>query len=102
MPDIGTAEKIANSEATWAILFIILLGGALFYIRYIIRAADRREQNLMDFYKTSKEEARLREEKLMEYNKIATTEMATISKLIASIQGELSRMNDRMDHIEKG
>ena len=57
---IEQAERIAQSQAVWAILFILLFG---FVVRYLIKTSDKREVKLMDFQEQSKEESNKREDR---------------------------------------
>ncbi|HGR4598952.1 hypothetical protein [Streptococcus pneumoniae] len=96
---IVEAERIAQSQVAWAILFIMLF---LFIIRYLIKTSDKREKKLMDFHEQSKIDSNRREERLMTHLEKTTTELTTITHAVGDIQKEMVRMNDRMDEIEKG
>ncbi|HGQ9783419.1 TPA: hypothetical protein ACL25Z_000872 [Streptococcus pneumoniae] len=96
---IVEAERIAQSQVAWAILFIMLF---LFIIRYLIKTSDKREKKLMDFHEQSKIDSNIREERLMTHLEKTTTELTTITHAVGDIQKEMVRMNDRMDEIEKG
>lgn len=96
---IEQAEKIAQSQAAWAILFIFLFSVV---IRYLIKTSDKREKKLMDFHEQSKIDSNKREERLMVHLEKTTTELTTITHTVGDIQKEMVRMNDRMDEIEKG
>ena len=101
---IEEAEKIAQSQFAWAILFIMLF---LFMIRYLIRTSDKREKKIMDLHEQSKADSNRREERLMnqvekttEKLSAITHEIGGITHEIGGIQKEMVRMNDRMDEIE--
>ena len=96
---IVEAERIAQSQVAWAILFIMLF---LFIIRYLIKTSDKREKKLMDFHEQSKIDSNRREERLMTHLEKTTTELTTITHAVGDIQKEMVRMNDRMEEIEKG
>ena len=96
---IEQVEKIAQSQAAWAILFIFLFSVV---IRYLIKTSDKREKKLMDFHEQSKIDSNKREERLMVHLEKTTTELTTITHTVGDIQKEMVRMNDRMDEIEKG
>ena len=96
---IVEAERIAQSQVAWAILFIMLF---LFIIRYLIKTSDKREKKVMDFHEQSKIDSNRREERLMTHLEKTTTELTTITHAVGDIQKEMVRMNDRMDEIEKG
>ena len=96
---IVEAERIAQSQVAWAILFIMLF---LFIIRYLIKTSDKREKKLMDFHEQSKIDSNIREERLMTHLEKTTTELTTITHAVGDIQKEMVRMNDRMEEIEKG
>ena len=96
---IVEAERIAQSQVAWAILFIMLF---LFIIRYLIKTSDKREKKLMDFHEQSKMDSNRREERLMTHLEKTTTELTTITHAVGDIQKEMVRMSDRMDEIEKG
>lgn len=94
---IVEAEKIAQSQFAWAILFIMLF---LFVIRYLIRTSDKREKKIMDLYEQSKINSNKREDRLMSHLERTTEKLSAITHEIGGIQKEMVRMNDRMDEIE--
>ena len=96
---IEEAEKIAQSQVAWAILFILLF---FIIIRYLIKTSDKREKKIMDLHEQSKADSNRREERLMTHLEKTTTELTTITHTVGDIQKEMGRMNDRMDEIEKG
>lgn len=96
---IEQAERIAQSQFVWAILFIFLFGVV---VRYLVRTSDKRERKLTDFFEKSRTEANQREERLMNHLDQTTVELKGISQTVGEVQKELVRMNDRMDEIEKG
>ncbi|CXF55721.1 Uncharacterised protein [Streptococcus pneumoniae] len=59
---IEEAEKIAQSQVAWAILFILLF---FIIIRYLIKTSDKREKKIMDLHEQSKADSNRREERLM-------------------------------------
>ena len=99
MLPIEQAERIAQSQVAWAILFILLFG---FVIRYLIKTSDKRENKLMDFHEQSKADSNKREDRLMTHLEKTTSELGVISNTVGDIQKEMVRMNNRMDEIEKG
>lgn len=96
---IEEAEKIAQSQFAWAILFIMFF---LFMIRYLIRTSDKREKKIMDLHEQSKADSNRREERLMNHLEKTTEKLSAITHEIGGIQKEMVRMNDRMEEIEKG
>ena len=96
---IEEAEKIAQSQVAWAILFILLF---FIIIRYLIKTSDKREKKIMDLHEQSKADSNRREERLMTHLEKTTTELTTITHAVGDIQKEMVRMNDRMEEIEKG
>lgn len=96
---IEQAERIAQSQVAWAILFIVLF---LIVIAYLIKTSDKREKKLMDFHEQSKVDSNRREERLMTHLEKTTTELSTITHTVGDIQEKLSHMSNRMDEIEKG
>ncbi|MGT2911792.1 hypothetical protein ACVR1I_08805 [Streptococcus cameli] len=92
-------EKIAESQLTWEILFIILF---IFVVGFLIKTSDKREAKLMDFHEQSKIDSNKREERLMNHLDQTTVELTRISNTVGDVQRELVRMNDRMDEIERG
>ncbi|MDW8681004.1 hypothetical protein Q7W17_02550 [Streptococcus suis] len=96
---IEHAERIAQSQVTWAILFILLFG---FVIRYLIKTSDKREAKLMDFHEQAKEESNKREDRLMNHLEKITAEMGAMAREIGGLKGEVSLMSDRIEKIEKG
>lgn len=96
---IEDAEKIAQSQFVWAILFIMFF---FIIIGYLIKTSDKREKKIMDLHEQSKADSNRREERLMTHLEKTTTELTTITHAVGDIQKEMARMNDRMDEIEKG
>lgn len=96
---IEYAERIAQSQVAWAILFIILFG---FVIGFLVRTSDKREKKLMEFHENSKADSNKREERLMTHLEKTTEELSAITHTVGDIQKEMVRMNNRMDEIEKG
>ncbi|WP_438837981.1 hypothetical protein [Streptococcus pluranimalium] len=96
---IEHAERIAQSQVAWAILFILLFG---FVIRYLIKTSDKREAKLMDFHEQSKADSNRREERLMTHLEKTTEELSAITYAVGDIQKEMVQMNSRMDEFEKG
>lgn len=96
---IEQAERIAQSQAAWAVLFILLFG---IVMRYLINTSEQRENKLMDFHEQSKNDSRKREDRLMTHLEKTTIELSTITHTVSDIQKEMTRMNNRMDEIEKG
>ena len=45
------AQRIAESQFTWEILFIILF---VVVVGFLVRTSDKREKKLMDFHEQSK------------------------------------------------
>lgn len=95
---IEHAERIAQSQVAWAILFILLFG---FVIRYLVKTSDKREAKLMDFHEQSKADSNRREERLMSHIEKTTQELHSIAGTVGEIQKEMVRMNDRMEDLEK-
>ena len=96
---IEHAERIAQSQVAWAILFILLFG---FVISYLIKTSDKREAKLMDFHEQAKEESNKREDRLMNHLEKITAEMGAMAREIGGLKGEVSLMSDRIEKIEKG
>lgn len=96
---IEHAERIANSQVAWAVLFIFLFA---LVVSYLVRTSDKREKKLTDFFDQSRTEANQREDRLMTHLEKTTEELGTITHTVGDIQKEMVRMNDRMDEIEKG
>lgn len=99
MPTIEHAERIANSQVAWAVLFILLFW---IVVSYLVKTSDNREKKLMEFHEQSKNDSRKREDRLMTHLEKNTEKLGTITHTVADIQKELVKMNDRMDEIEKG
>ena len=93
------AQRIAESQLTWEILFIILF---IVVVGFLVRTSDKREKKLMDFHEQSKADSNRREERLMTHLERTTEELSTITYTVGDIQKEMVRMNNRMDEIEKG
>ena len=95
---VEQAERIATSQAVWAILFIILFG---FVVGYLIRTSEKREKKLMDFHEQSKAESNVREERLLNHLEKTTNQLGEIANTVGDIQSEMVRISDRMESIEK-
>ncbi|EPT35825.1 MULTISPECIES: hypothetical protein [Streptococcus] len=93
------ARRIAESQFTWEILFILLF---VVSAGYLIRTSDKREKKLMDFHEQSKADSNKREERLMNHLEKTTEELSTITHTVGDIQKEMVRMNNRIDEFEKG
>lgn len=93
------ARRIAESQFTWEILFIILF---IIAAGYLVRTSDKREKKLMDFHEQSKADSNKREERLMNHLEKTTEELSTITHTVGDIQKEMVRMNNRIDEFEKG
>ena len=74
------AQRIAESQFTWEILFIILF---IIVVGFLVRTSDKREERLMDHLDKT------------------TTELGVISNTVGEIQKEMVRMNNRMDDLEE-
>ncbi|CZA69935.1 hypothetical protein [Streptococcus suis] len=96
---IEHAERIAQSQVAWAILFIILF---FLVVSYLIKTSNRREAKLMEFYDQSKADSKMREERLLAHLDATNTQFGRISDTLVDVQKELVRMNDRMDSFERG
>ena len=96
---IDEAQKIAESQFTWEILFILLF---IIVVGFLVRTSDKRENKLMDFHEQSKADSNKREDRLMTHLEKTTSELGVISNTVGDIQKEMVRMNNRMDEIEKG
>lgn len=93
------AKRIAESQFTWEILFILLF---IIVVGFLVRTSDKREKKLMDFHEQSKTDSNKREDRLMTHLEKTTSELGVISNTVGDIQKEMVRMNNRMDEIEKG
>ncbi|WP_269089498.1 BhlA/UviB family holin-like peptide, partial [Streptococcus suis] len=52
---IEHAERIAQSQVAWAILFIILF---FIVVSYLVKTSNKREAKLMEFYDQSKADSK--------------------------------------------
>lgn len=93
------AQRIAESQFTWEILFILLF---IIVVGFLVRTSDKREKKLMDFQEQSKTDSNKREDRLMTHLEKTTSELGVISNTVGDIQKEVVRMNNRMDEITKG
>ena len=73
---IEEAEKIAQSQVAWAILFILLF---FIIIRYLIKTSDKREKKIMDLHEQSKSDPNRLAERLMTHLEKHTTDLTTIT-----------------------
>ncbi|HEO7923629.1 TPA: hypothetical protein VBN08_001188 [Streptococcus agalactiae] len=95
---VGQAERIAQSQFVWAILFILLF---MIVVGYLVRTSDKREKKLMDFHDQSKSESNKREEWLKGHLDKNTEQLQDISQTIGVVQKEMSYMSDRIGRLEK-
>lgn len=95
---VDQAERIATSQAVWAILFIILFG---LVIGYLMKMSEHREKKLLEFYDKSKNESNIREERLLNHLEETTNKLGDISSIVENVQGEMVRMNARLENIER-
>ncbi|HGC8449384.1 TPA: hypothetical protein ACG2KN_000166 [Streptococcus agalactiae] len=95
---VEQAERIAQSQFVWAILFILLF---MIVVDYLVRTSDKREKKLMDFHDQSKSESNKREECLKGHLDKNTEQLQDISQTIGVVQKEMSYMSDRIGRLEK-
>ncbi|MGR1385563.1 hypothetical protein UW602_02525 [Streptococcus agalactiae] len=95
---VEQAERIAQSQFVWAILFILLF---MIVVGYLVRMSDKREKKLMDFHDQSKSESNKREEWLKGHLDKNTEQLQDISQTIGVVQKEMSYMSDRIGRLEK-
>ncbi|HEO5918793.1 TPA: hypothetical protein VA701_001472 [Streptococcus agalactiae] len=95
---VEQAERIAQSQFVWAILFILLF---MIVVGYLVRTSDKREKKLMDFRDQSKSESNKREEWLKGHLDKNTEQLQDISQTIGVVQKEMSYMSDRIGRLEK-
>ncbi|HEO0176131.1 TPA: hypothetical protein U9B17_000686 [Streptococcus agalactiae] len=95
---VEQAERIAQSQFVWAILFILLF---MIVVGYLVRTSDKREKKLMDFHDQSKSESNKREEWLKGHSDKNTEQLQDISQTIGVVQKEMSYMSDRIGRLEK-
>ena len=95
---VEQAERIAQSQFVWAILFIQLF---MIVVGYLVRTSDKREKKLMDFHDQSKSESNKREEWLKGHLDKNTEQLQDISQTIGVVQKEMSYMSDRIGRLEK-
>ncbi|HEO0366873.1 TPA: hypothetical protein U9C26_000614 [Streptococcus agalactiae] len=95
---VEQAERIAQSQFVWAILFILLF---MIVVGYLVRTSDKREKKLMDFHDQSKSESNKREEWLKGHLDKNTEQLQDISQTIGVVQKEMSYISDRIGRLEK-
>ncbi|HGD1895748.1 TPA: hypothetical protein ACINWA_000165 [Streptococcus agalactiae] len=95
---VEQAERIAQSQFVWAILFILLF---MIVVGYLVRTSDKREKKLMDFHDQSKSESNKCEEWLKGHLDKNTEQLQDISQTIGVVQKEMSYMSDRIGRLEK-
>ncbi|HHL0786881.1 TPA: hypothetical protein ACQ0IG_002258 [Streptococcus agalactiae] len=95
---VEQAERIAQSQFVWAVLFILLF---MIVVGYLVRTSDKREKKLMDFHDQSKSESNKREEWLKGHLDKNTEQLQDISQTIGVVQKEMSYMSDRIGRLEK-
>ena len=95
---VEQAERIAQSQFVWAILFILLF---MIVVGYLVRTSDKREKKLMDFHDQSKSESNKREEWLKGHLDKNTEQLQDISQTIGVVQEEMSYLSDRIGRLEK-
>lgn len=96
--EIAIAERIATSQAVWAIVAIIL---AYSLFRKLQKESAFREQRLLQQEKEYRQEAKEREERLMEHLRRSNDSQEKTAKALEGINKSLASLEGRVDRIEK-
>lgn len=101
MSELQLIEKIAGSQYVWAILCIII--GFAFYkmmknsASKIEQKSDKREQDLLGFYKEQQSEAKEREHKLMIHLEKSNDSQARTADTLERIEKNLNHLESKVD-----
>ncbi|KPJ21947.1 hypothetical protein [Streptococcus phocae] len=94
---VEQAERVAQSQFVWAILFILLF---FIVVGYLVRTSDKREEKIINYHEQSKAESNKREEWLKRHLDKNTEQLQNISHTIVVVQKEMSYMSDRIGRLE--
>ncbi|MED0704964.1 hypothetical protein [Aneurinibacillus aneurinilyticus] len=96
MPDVKTAQQIAESQYAFGILFVILFLVSITAVAFIFKDLKRenkeREQELKDLISEQKQESKEREAKLMAHLEKTNDSHERTSKTLEKIQHGLATL----------
>lgn len=96
--EVTVISEIANSQAVWAIVALIL-GGFLY--RKLYNDSTTREQRLINQEERYREESRQREAQLMEHLERSNESQEKTAAALEGINKSLASLEGRVDRIEK-
>lgn len=100
MPDVKVAQQIAESQAAFGILFVILflaVSAAVVYgYRDLKRENEENEAKLLSFYDEQKKESQAREQKLMEHLERTNESHERTSEALEKINFSLTALEVNM------
>lgn len=96
--EVTVVSEIANSQAVWAIVALIL-GGFLY--RKLYNDSTTREQRLINQEERYREESRQREMQLMEHLERSNDSQEKTAAALEGINNSLASLEGRVDRIEK-
>lgn len=92
---------IANSEAVFAVLFIVGLYSVARYVQTALRDQkeenNRREEQLFQMYREQLEASARREAELMKNLEKNTEQLGNIAETLKEVQRNLSKLEDKVD-----
>jgi uncharacterized protein HemX len=102
--EVGLAERIASSPAAWAILFILMLIGAVRFLQWYVKSAkvdsERREAALINLYEQQRVDSQKREEHLMNHLDKTTKSLEGIEKNLTGLEQKLNTsLKDIWNHL---
>lgn len=90
MPDVKTAEQIAQSQYVFGILFILLfllvIVGTRHFVIALQKKNDQREQELREWYAEQRRESREREQRLMQHLERTTETLEKIERSVVTLE----------------
>lgn len=103
--EVGTLERIVSSQYVWAILFLLVLVGAVHFLQWHLKNvkldAERRETALINLYEQQRTDSKAREENLMTHLDKTTKSLEGIEKNLTGLEQKLNAsLNDIWRHID--
>ncbi|GED18236.1 hypothetical protein [Aneurinibacillus migulanus] len=106
MPDVKTAQQIAESQYAFGILFVVLflisITAVAFVVKDLKKENESREADLKEFYKDQKTESQEREKKLMEHLERTTVAQEEMSRTLEKVQSGLKELSLEVKYLKRG
>jgi septal ring factor EnvC (AmiA/AmiB activator) len=101
--DIKIMESIVSSDATFALLFLVVLYVAYAYVKKHVEQLreenHEREESIFNLYEKQVEESRNREDRLMTHLEKTTESLENINESLKDLRSELRHVNTRVDDL---